>query len=132
MSTASKTIPENISNLLAADEEYQAPAIVAQNCKLKDWKTEYKKSFDNPEAFWGEYAKTFSWSRPWTKVREWNGVHHKWFVGGKTNITLNALDRHAKSERRNRVAYIWLARTARSASSPTASSIAWSAASPMA
>jgi acetyl-CoA synthetase len=29
-------------------------------------------------------------------------------VGGKTNITLNALDRHAKSDRFNRVAYIWL------------------------
>jgi acetyl-CoA synthetase len=39
---------------------------------------------------------------------QWDGVNHQWFVGGKTNITLNALDRHANSERRNRAAYIWL------------------------
>jgi acetyl-CoA synthetase len=29
-------------------------------------------------------------------------------VGGKTNVTVNALDRHAHSERCNRAAYIWL------------------------
>src|SRR5262249_5533538 len=28
--------------------------------------------------------------------------------GGKTNITVNALDRHAHSARRNRAAYVWL------------------------
>ena len=35
-------------------------------------------------------------------------MHHKWFTGAKTNITINALDRHANSDRRNRAAFIWL------------------------
>jgi len=39
---------------------------------------------------------------------EWDGVHHKWFTGAKTNITINALDRHANSDRCNRAAFIWL------------------------
>jgi len=56
----------------------------------------------------GDYAASFSWSRKWDKVLEWDGVHHKWFTGAKTNITINALDRHANSDRCNRAAFIWL------------------------
>ena len=55
-----------------------------------------------------EIASKFHWSKPWTKVSEFDGIHHQWFLGGRTNITLNALDRHAKSDRFNHVAYIWL------------------------
>ncbi|MGA3211760.1 MAG: AMP-binding protein [Terriglobales bacterium] len=97
-----------ISNLLAMDEEYAAPQIVAQNCNLQNFKAEYQRSIKDPEGFWGGYAKRFAWTQPWTKVLDWDGVHHQWFVGGKTNITVNALDRHAHSERRNRAAFIWL------------------------
>lgn len=101
-------VTEGISNLLTIDEEYSAPQIVAQNCRQQNFAEAYQRSVKDPEVFWGEYAKRFVWTRPWTKVLEWDGVHHQWFVGGKTNITLNALDRHAHSERRNRAAFIWL------------------------
>ncbi len=67
-----------------------------------------ERSIQDPEAFWAAEAANFAWSKKWDKVREWDGVHHKWFVGGKTNITVSCLDRHAKSERFNQVAYIWL------------------------
>jgi acetyl-CoA synthetase len=101
-------ITEGISNLLTTDEEYPAPQIVAQNCRQQNFAEAYQRSVKDPEGFWGDYAKRFVWTRPWTKVLDWDGVHHQWFVGGKTNITLNALDRHAHSERRNRAAFIWL------------------------
>jgi len=101
-------VTEGISNLLTTHEEYPAPAIVAQNCRQQNFAEAYQRSVKDPEGFWGEYAKRFVWTRPWTKVLEWDGVRHQWFVGGKTNITLNALDRHAHSERRNRAAFIWL------------------------
>jgi acetyl-CoA synthetase len=97
-----------ISNLLTIEEEYAAPAIVARACLQKDWPAEYRRSVEDPDGFWGDYAKRFEWTRPWDRVSQWDGIHHEWFVGGKTNITLNALDRHANSERRNRAAYIWL------------------------
>jgi acetyl-CoA synthetase len=90
------------------DEEYAPPAVVAANLFQKDWQGECRHSIEAPAAFWGEYAAHFRWSRPWDRVLDWDGVHHQWFVGGKTNITVNALDRHASSERRNRAAYIWL------------------------
>ena len=32
---------------------------------------------------------------------------YKWFVGGKTNIIYNAIDRHLKTYRKNKLALIW-------------------------
>jgi acetyl-CoA synthetase len=98
----------NISSLLTTEPEYPAPQIVANHALQQNWAAEYRRSIADPDSFWGEYAKRFQWTQPWRKVMEWDGVHHQWFVGGKTNITLNALDRHANSERCNRAAYIWL------------------------
>jgi acetyl-CoA synthetase len=98
----------NISNLLAIEEEYPAPKIVVDQVQTKNWTAEYERSIKDPEGFWADEARKFTWSQPWSKVLDWDGVHHKWFLGGKTNITINALDRHANSDRRNRVAFIWL------------------------
>ncbi|HKV81803.1 MAG TPA: acetate--CoA ligase [Candidatus Sulfotelmatobacter sp.] len=100
--------PENISNLLNLDHEYAAPAIVAGNVLQKNWNRACEYAKRDSEGFWSGYAEKFEWSRRWSTVLEWDGVHHKWFLGAKTNITINALDRHAKSERRNRAAFIWL------------------------
>jgi acetyl-CoA synthetase len=108
MSARPLTKPENISNLLTLDQEYPAPAIVADNVLQKNWNAERERSFKDPEGFWADYARRFEWSQPWNKVLEWDGVHHQWFTGAKTNITINALDRHANSERSNRAAFIWL------------------------
>jgi acetyl-CoA synthetase len=98
----------NISSLLAGDREYAAPKIVSDHCRQQQFAEDYRRSIESPGVFWGEYARNFQWTRPWEKVLEFDGVHHQWFLGGKTNITVNALDRHANSERRNRAAYIWL------------------------
>ncbi len=100
--------PENIETFSAIDQEYAAPAIVTKQALQQDFAGECQKSLHDPERFWGEYASRFAWTRPWVKVLDWDGVHHQWFVGGRTNITLNALDRHAQSDRCNRAAYIWL------------------------
>jgi acetyl-CoA synthetase len=108
MSALSTTKPEDISNLLALDEEYAAPAIVAGNAIQKDWLGECVRARKDPEGFWADYASRFAWSRKWDRVLEWDGVNHKWFTGARTNITINALDRHAESDRRNRAAFIWL------------------------
>lgn len=102
------TNTQNIGNFLATEETYAPPSIVAEEAILKNWREEYARSIKDPDAFWAGIASKFYWSKPWTKVSEFDGIHHKWFLGGRTNITLNALDRHAKSDRFNHVAYIWL------------------------
>ncbi len=97
-----------IAHLLDVMEEYPPPRRVLEKARLKDFRAEQERSVVSPEAFWGEYARNFEWSHPWSQVLDWDGVHHKWFVGARTNITVNALDRHANSERANRAAFIWL------------------------
>ena len=33
-----------------------------------EYKKEYKKSIENPEAFLDDIAKQFTWKQPWTKT----------------------------------------------------------------
>jgi acetyl-CoA synthetase len=66
-----------------------------------------KKSIENPEKFWGEIAKDFTWFKEWDKVLEWDYPNARWFVGGRLNITYNCLDQHVDSERKNKIAFIW-------------------------
>ena len=67
----------------------------------------YKRFMDDPEKFWAEIAGELDWYRPWDAVREWELPYARWFTNAKLNITANCLDRHAVSERRNKVALIW-------------------------
>ena len=97
-----------IEKLSHEESEYAPPKSVAENALLKDAKAEYERWRENPDAFWAAEAEKFVWLKKWDKVSTFDGVHHEWFIGGKTNITLNALDRHANSDKRDKIAYIWL------------------------
>ena len=60
----------------------------------------YNKSIAEPEKFWSDLAKNnFSWYERWSKVLEWDFKKAKieWFKHAKLNITVNCIDRHAKS-----------------------------------
>jgi acetyl-CoA synthetase len=101
--------PPNIGHFAAVDREYAAPKCVVEDALLKDFRAEYERSIKDNDGFWADLAKQFAWTKTWSKVSEWKGGNHKWFLGARTNITVNALDRHAKGGGANRVAYIWLA-----------------------
>jgi acetyl-CoA synthetase len=59
--------------------------------------------------FWGEMAKTYAdWFEPWSSTLEWIPPYAKWFVGGKCNVTYNAVDRHALGAKKDKVAYIFV------------------------
>lgn len=75
---------------------------------LEDYKNTYQKSIENPEAFWDEIAKTFTWKKPYTKVLDWNfkEPHIQWFADGQLNITENCLDRHLETKG-NQIALIF-------------------------
>lgn len=87
MNALSTSKPDDISNLLAMDQEYPAPEIVVRDAIQKDRLGECDRAKKDPERFWADYASRFTWSRKWDRVLEWDGVHHKWFTGAKTNIT---------------------------------------------
>ena len=62
----------------------------------------------NSDSFWDELAKHFVWERPYDRIQECDMEHavFNWFLGGKTNICYNALDRHVASQA-NKVALIF-------------------------
>src|SRR4029434_1184189 len=59
------------------------------------------------DAFWAGFAAELEWSRPWDQILDWQPPHAKWFVGGKINASVNCLDRHLKTARRNKAAIVW-------------------------
>ncbi|MDY0061753.1 MAG: acetate--CoA ligase [Myxococcota bacterium] len=79
---------------------------------LDQYQALYKESIDDPEAFWGKVAEEFVWFEKPEKILEYNfdirkgPIFTKWFAGGKTNITVNALDRHLAT-RGDQIALLW-------------------------
>jgi len=56
----------------------------------------YRRSIDEPEAFWLEQAALVSWQKPPERACDFSRPPFaKWFVGGLTNLCHNAVDRHA-------------------------------------
>ncbi len=76
---------------------------------MEQYKEMYDRSINDPEGFWAEVAEGFYWKEKWNKVREYDfegTISIKWFLGAKTNITYNALDRHLE-KRGDQIAIIW-------------------------
>ena len=64
---------------------------------LEEYFQVYRKSVDNPEAFWEEIAEeNFTWRKKWNSVLEYDFTKPeiKWFNGAQLNITENCIDRH--------------------------------------
>jgi len=54
----------------------------------------YRQSIENPDAFWSEEAKLIDWQTPARQVLDYSRPpFSRWFVGGKTNLCHNAVDR---------------------------------------
>lgn len=76
---------------------------------VESYRKIYRESEVDPEQFWSRQAEILDWQRKWDRVLDdSNPPFYKWFPGGKTNVSYNALDRHIKNHRRNKAAYIWI------------------------
>ncbi|MGL4647879.1 MAG: AMP-binding protein, partial [Caldilineaceae bacterium] len=94
----------------AARSELYAPSPeVVANANEPDYLTTRLAAIEDPVAFWDARARELvDWYQPYETVLDRSTPpFFKWFVGGKTNIVHNALDRHAKSWRKNKLALIW-------------------------
>ena len=97
------------ADIKIAEHEITYPsAEVVQQAYIQDYEAVYQKALDDLEGFWAECAESLEWYEPWDKVLDdANAPFYQWFVGAKTNIIHNALDRHMKTWRRNKIALIW-------------------------
>ena len=76
---------------------------------LEQYEQMYAQSIQDPDKFWAEIAGQFEWNKKWTRVHSCDfkdKVDIKWFIDGKTNITVNCLDRHLET-RGDQTAIIW-------------------------
>ena len=80
---------------------------------MEQYEKMYRESLDDPEAFWSKIGEDFHWEKRWDKLNEVNfdndkgPVSIKWFLGAKTNLAYNALDRHVLAGKGDKVAFFW-------------------------
>jgi acetyl-CoA synthetase len=67
----------------------------------------YARAAADPEAYWAEQAKTLEWIRPYDRVLAWDPPHATWFAGGTLNASVNCVDRHIRTARRNKAALVF-------------------------
>jgi acetyl-CoA synthetase len=65
----------------------------------------YEEADRDPEAFWAGWAQQLEWQRPFTRILEWDEPVARWFADGQLNASVNALDRHVRAGRGDRIAY---------------------------
>jgi acetyl-CoA synthetase len=101
---------------MADNEVYNPPAELVANSNIKKFMDKHGiKSYDellkraeNQNWYWGEVAKELDWFKPFTKVLDDSKApFFRWYADGNINITYNCLDRHMKTEARNKVAIIY-------------------------
>ncbi len=81
---------------------------VLEQALVKDYATVADQAARDLAGFWAERARELEWFAPWEQVLdESRAPFYQWFVGAKTNIVYNALDRHVTTWRRNKLALVW-------------------------
>ncbi len=90
---------------------YPVPQFMGERAFINEdqYQTMYRRSIDDPDAFWAEQADKFlDWDEKWNTVSSANFLtgEFAWFSGAKLNVTANCIDRHLP-ERADQTAIIW-------------------------
>jgi acetyl-CoA synthetase len=98
---------------MEGDVYYPSEEVVAQ-ANVPDWDNVANFALNDLEGFWAERAEELEWFKKWDKVLDdSNKPFFKWYTGAKTNIVHNAVDRHLKTWRKNKLALIWVSEDGR-------------------
>ncbi len=80
-------------------KEFVANALVAD-------RTMHTAADADWQGFWADQSRDLiTWSKPFTKVLEWELPFARWFGDGELNVSVNCLDRHVANGLGERVAY---------------------------
>ncbi|MEX0788317.1 MAG: acetate--CoA ligase [Anaerolineales bacterium] len=89
-------------------EVYPPSPAVAAASHVPDWEASLALADADFLGFWEARAHELEWQSPWQKVLDDSRApFFRWFTDARTNIVHNALDRHLRTWRRNKVALIW-------------------------
>ena len=101
---------QNISSTMQENRLFPPPPGFAAKAHIKsreEYDRMYRESIDDPESFWGRAAEPLHWFKRWDRVLDWKVPFARWFVGGKTNVAYNCLDRQIELGRGDKTAILW-------------------------
>jgi acetyl-CoA synthetase len=104
MSEATIESVSHEQRVFAPSAEFSAAARIGSR---EAYEALYRRSIEEPEAFWREQAAELHWFTPPERILDWQPPFAKWFQGGTTNLAYNCLDRHLSGPLRNKAALIW-------------------------
>jgi len=100
-----------IDTVMREDRLFPPSAEFSSKARIKslaEYQTLWEQAAADPPAFWAELARDeLHWFEPFTESLVWNEPYAKWFVGGKTNVSTNCLDRNIAAGLGDRTAIIW-------------------------
>ncbi len=100
----------HITSILQEARTFPPPPSFAQNAQVKGLDGLEKlesEARETPEKYWEQAAGLVHWFKRWDRVLDWdNPPFARWFVGGKTNLSYNCIDRHL-GRRASKPALIW-------------------------
>ena len=99
-------VERTIEALLQERRTFEPPEDFAVEANADD-PSIYAEAENDPDGWWASQAERLDWFERWDTVFEWDPPHHRWFTGGKLNVSHNCLDRHLESNG-DRVAYHWI------------------------
>ncbi|CAN2228630.1 Acs Acyl-coenzyme A synthetases/AMP-(fatty) acid ligases [Candidatus Nanopelagicaceae bacterium] len=94
---------ESLENLSSEDRTFAPSPEFAATANAQP--TIYAEAELDRLGFWERQAEALKWERKWDKALEWNPPFAQWFVGGKINASVNALDRHVAEGHGGRTAF---------------------------
>ena len=85
------------------------PATSQTHTTSEQYEARYRRSIEDPDAFWLEQTERLDWIAPPTQGGAWSydPVDIAWFADGSLNLCHNAVDRHVEAGRGDDIALIF-------------------------
>lgn len=101
----------NIESSLQEDRVFPPAAEFAAAAHIssdEQYQEMWNRAKDDPEGFWGDLAReNLTWIKEFDTVLEGKMPETKWFTGGEINASVQCLDRHLDTWRKNKAAIVW-------------------------
>ena len=112
--TRRKTKAELTEVLLKSSKKFRPSKATIKNANVKNYAKVMKDAAKDPVKYWDEAAHDIHWFKEWTKTLDTSKKpFYKWYVGGKTNLAYNAVDKHIGTPTEKKLAIIWEDETGR-------------------